>query len=215
MKQTTKRKPFILGIIPARGGSKDIRGKNIRLVGGKPLLAWTIEAARSSRLLDRFVVSTDSRNIKRIARRCNADVLDRPAFLATDTADTWEVLNHALSKMAADVVVLLQPTSPVRDKGLIDRCIKTFLERKADNLATGFNCKFKEYGTYSARRQDLKGFFYDDGNVYVIKANLIRQHRRTGKKIIRLETTREQNVEIDDMFDLWLAGQILRKRTKQ
>lgn len=206
---------MILGIIPARGGSKGIPRKNIKKIAGRPLIAWTIEAAKRSRLLDRFVVSTEDSEIARISEEHGAEVIDRPPRLATDTAATISAMQHVLSVCKADTVVLLQPTSPIRDKGLIDRCIREFQRLKADNLATGFICKFMEYGTYTRRRQDLKGFFYDDGNVYVIKAGLLKEGREFGRKVGRLITTREQNIEIDDEFDFWLAEQVLLKRARQ
>ena len=206
---------MILGVIPARGGSKDIPRKNIKMIAGKPLIAWTIEAARESNLLDRFVISTEDPEIAEISRKYGAEVIDRPAELATDEASTLSVLQHAISIIKADTVVILQPTSPVRDTDLIDRCIRRFQEIKADNLAAGFICKFMEYGTYTQRRQDLKGFFYDDGNVYVIKADLIKKGKLFGKKVERFKTSREENVEIDDDFDFWMAEQILLKRLKE
>ncbi|MFA5147194.1 MAG: acylneuraminate cytidylyltransferase family protein [Candidatus Omnitrophota bacterium] len=206
---------MILGIIPARGGSKGIPRKNIKTIAGKPLIAWTIEAASGSRLLDRFVVSTEDKEIAAVSKRYGAEVAERPAGLATDEATTLSVLQHVLSKIDADTVVLLQPTSPVRSNGLIDRCIARFKESGADNLGTGFICKFMEYGTYTARRQDLKGFFYDDGNVYVIKADLIRKGTLFGKKAGHFETSKEENIEIDDDFDFWMAEQILLKRDEK
>lgn len=204
-----------LGVIPARGGSKAIPRKNIKMIAGKPLIAWTIEAAKESRLLDRFVVSTEDAEIAEISRRHGSEVIDRPLELATDEASTLSVLQHAVSIIKADAVVILQPTSPVRDLGLIDKCIERFRERKADNLATGFICKFMEYGTYTDRRQDLKGFFYDDGNVYVIKRDLINTGKTFGKNVERLEITREENIEIDDEFDFWMVEQVLLKRLKE
>ena len=206
---------MILGVIPARGGSKGIPRKNIKMIAGKPLIAWTIEAAKGSKLLDRFVVSTEDPEIAEISRKYGAEVIDRPAELATDEASTLSVLQHAISIIKADTVVILQPTSPVRDTDLIDRCIRRFQEIKADNLAAGFICKFMEYGTYTQRRQDLKGFFYDDGNVYVIKTDLIKKGKLLGKNVERFKTSREENVEIDDDFDFWMAEQILLKRIKE
>jgi CMP-N-acetylneuraminic acid synthetase len=201
-----------LGIIPARGGSKGIPRKNIKMIAGKPLIAWSIEAAKNSKLLDRFVVSTEDREIAEISRKFKAEVIDRPKRLATDRATTLSVLQHVLGKIEAEAVVILQPTSPIRSKGLIDSCIRKFIKSKADNLATGFICKFMEYGTYSKRRQDLKGFFYDDGNAYVIKSEYVKNSKLLGKKVERVLTSREENVEIDDEFDFWLAEQILLKR---
>lgn len=206
---------MILGVIPARGGSKGMPRKNIKAIAGRPLISWSIEAAKQSKLLDRFVVSTEDSEIADISRKCGTEMIDRPSKLATDEATTLSVLQHVLSIIKADTVVILQPTSPVRDVGLIDRCIKRYQETGVDNLATGFTCKFMEYGTYTQRRQDLKGFFYDDGNVYVIKADLIRKGKLFGEKAERIETTKEHNIEIDDEFDFWMAEQILLKRVKE
>jgi len=204
-----------LGVIPARGGSKGIPRKNIKEIAGKPLIAWTIEAAKASKKLDRFVVSTEDSEIASISKKYGAEVIDRPIELATDEATTLSVLQHVLSKIDADAVVILQPTSPVRDRGIIDKCIERFKDAKADSLATGFICKFMEYGTYTQRRQDLKGFFYDDGNIYVIKSELIKNGILVGKKAERVETTREQNIEIDDDFDFWILEKILLQRIKE
>jgi CMP-N-acetylneuraminic acid synthetase len=203
---------MILGITPARGGSKSIPRKNIKEICGKPLIAWTIEAARKARLLDRYVVSTEDKEIAEIAERCGAEVIARPPELATDEATTLSVLQDVLNKIEADVIVILQCTSPVRDDGLIDHCIDRFLETKADSLATGFICNLFEWGTYSAQRQDLPGFFHDDGNVYVIKADLIKRGELWGSKMERVIISKEQNFEIDEEFDFWLNEQILRKR---
>lgn len=206
---------MILGVIPARGGSKGIPRKNIKIIAGKPLIAWTIEAARKSKLLDRFVVSTEDNEIRKISEKYRSEVIDRPAEFAADNATTLSVLQHALSVIKADTVVILQPTSPLRDSDLIDRCIRRFKEKKTDNLATGFICKFMEYGTYTQRRQDLGGFFYDDGNVYVINTDLIKKGKLFGKNVGRFKTSREENIEIDDDFDFWMAEQILLKRIKE
>lgn len=203
-----------LGIIPARGGSKGIPRKNIKMIAGRPLIAWTIESAKKSKLLDRFVVSTEDKEVAAVAKNFGAEVIDRPAELATDEATTLSVLQHVISVIKADTVVLLQATSPIRDCGLIDRCVTQFQESGVDNLATGYICKFMEYGTYHQRRQDLKGFFYDDGNVYVVKSDLIKKGKLFSDKAGRVETTREQNIEIDDEFDFWLAEQVLSKRLK-
>ena len=204
-----------LGIIPARGGSKGIPRKNIKMIAGKPLVAWTIEAATNSKLLDKFIVSTEDPEIAKISRQYGAEVINRPFELATDEATTLSVLQHILTVVDAETVVLLQPTSPVRNKNLIDNCIKRFQESGVDNLGTGFICKFMEYGTYYQRRQDLKGFFYDDGNIYVIKSDLIKKGKMFGDKVDRFLIGREENIEIDDEFDFWIVEQILLKRTKE
>ncbi|MBI4353727.1 MAG: acylneuraminate cytidylyltransferase family protein [Candidatus Omnitrophica bacterium] len=205
---------MILGVTPARGGSKGLARKNIRPLCGKPLLAWTIEAAKAAARLDRYVVSTEDAEVAAVARQCGAEVLDRPAALATDDAPMLGVLQHALERIPADVVVILQAPCPVRDVDLIDRCIQRFLDTGADSLATGFICKYTAYAKdrQEHRRQDIDGFFYDDGNVYVMKADLIRSGDRYGTKIERVLLDREQHIDIDEPFDLWLAEQVLRKR---
>jgi len=201
---------MILGITPARGGSKGIPGKNIKEISGKPLIAWTIEAAKESQMIDRYVVSTEDEEIAEISREYGADVIERPPELATDETITLSVLQYVIEKIPCDSVVLLQATSPIRRGGLIDECIREFIDNEYDSLATGFTCKFIEYGKNNLRRQDIDGFFYDDGNIYVIKADLIERGERYGEKIGRKVISRWENTEIDDKFDLWLGEQILR-----
>jgi CMP-N-acetylneuraminic acid synthetase len=203
---------MILGVTPARGGSKGIFKKNIRPICGKPLIAWTIEAARQSRLLDRFIVSTENAEIAGTSWEWGAEVIDRPAALATDEATTLSVLQDLLTKVKADTVVLLQCTSPVRTPGLIDQCIEKYQKTGADALATGYLCSLFEWGTYSARRQELKEFFHDDGNVYVISAeNILKGDLFAGKRETVI-VPRECTFEIDDEFDFWINDQILQKR---
>jgi len=199
----------ILGITPARGGSKGIPRKNIKEIAGKPLIAWTIEAAKESKMIDRYVVSTEDEEIAQIIRGYGAEILARPLELATDEASTISVLQHVVEKIPCDIVVLLQATSPLRSPGIIDECIKEFIANGYDSLSTGFFCKYLEYGINELRRQDIQGFFYDDGNVYVVKADLIRNGDRYGKKIGRKIISRWENQEIDDEFDFWVAEKIL------
>lgn len=203
---------MILGLIPARGGSKGVPNKNIKMIYGKPLIVWTIERALQSHLLDEVIVSTDSEEIGRVARENRAKVMMRPAKLATDTTSTQDVMCYTLQKAPADTLVLLQPTSPCRSEGLIDECIREFIENDYDSLATGFICDYKEYGSNTLPRQQIEGFFYDDGNVYVIKADQILQGDRYGKKIGHKLISRYENAEIDDMYDFWLLEKILEKQ---
>jgi CMP-N-acetylneuraminic acid synthetase len=203
---------MILGITPARGGSKAIPRKNIKTIAGKPLLAWTIEAVARSELIDRYVVSTEDEQVAAVAKDFGAQVLYRSMELATDEADTLDVLQHVVSEIPCDVVVLLQATSPVRRPGLIDECIREFIDGGYDSLATGFICKYLEYGKNDLRRQDIEGFFYDDGNVYVMRADLVRAGDRYGEKIARKIVSRCENTEIDDEFDFWIVEKILTDR---
>jgi N-acylneuraminate cytidylyltransferase len=206
---------MILGVIPARGGSKGIPKKNIKTICGKPLIAWTIEAAKQSQLLDRFIVSTEDQQIADISKSYGAEVIERPHELATDDATTLSVLQDVVRKIEAKTIVLLQCTSPVRERGMIDRCIRRYRQSGADCLATGYMCNLFEWGTYSARRQELKPFFHDDGNIYVIDAgNIINGDLFTGRREVVL-TPRECSFEIDDDFDFWLNEQILLRKERE
>ena len=200
---------MILGVTPARGGSKAIPRKNIKNIAGKPLIAWTIETAKQSKMLDKYVISTEDEEIAKVSRGYGASVLPRPGELATDESTTLSVLEHVIKEIPCDIVVLLQATSPLRRDGLIDECIKEFLDNGYDSLATGYICKNVEYGTNELRRQDISGFFYDDGNIYVLKADIIREGSRYGKKPGKKILSRWENVEIDDNFDFWVTEKML------
>lgn len=205
---------MILGLIPARGGSKGVPGKNIKMIYGKPLIAWTIIRAKESSKIDKLIISTDSDEIAAVGVEYGVEILKRPVELATDIASTQDVMVHALQKYPADILVLLQPTSPYRTVGLIDRCIIDFESNGYDSLATGFLCDYKEYGKNTLPRQQIEGFFYDDGNVYVINAKNILEGDRYGKHIGRYYTNRFENAEIDDEFDFWLLGKILEQKDR-
>jgi len=128
-----------LAIVPARGNSKTVRQKNIRLLGGRPLIAWTIEAARKCRSIDRLIVSTDDPQIAKIARECGAEVpFLRPAELAADDTSDFPVCEHALKWLADneqlefDIVVWLRPTCPLRRPEDIDAVVAKMAESGAD-----------------------------------------------------------------------------------
>ena len=201
-----------LGVIPARGGSKGIPRKNIKPICGRPLIAWTIQAAQESEFLDRFVVSTEDAEIAAVAGNYGAEVLERPVELAGDEVISREVIRHALQATGAEVSVLLQPTSPVRDRGLIDRCIRTFLDGDYDSLATGFMMPVYPPHGQEHRRQDISQVFVNDGSVVISRRAAVMAGSLFGEKRGTLVTDREQNVDIDDEFDFWLAEQILLKR---
>ncbi|MFH1140036.1 MAG: acylneuraminate cytidylyltransferase family protein [Pseudomonadota bacterium] len=203
---------MILGIIPARGGSKGIPRKNIKPICGRPLIAWTIMAAQKAKLLDRFVVSTEDAEIADAARKHGAEVLDRPRELAGDKVISRDVIRHALEATGAKVAVLLQPTSPIRDDDLIDRCVKAFLDGGYDSLATGFmNPVYPPHGE-EHRRQDIGEVFVNDGSVVISTRETIMADSLFGQKRGTMVTNREQNIDIDEDFDFWLAEQVLKKR---
>jgi CMP-N-acetylneuraminic acid synthetase len=204
---------MILAITPARGGSKGIPKKNIKPIAGKPLIAWTFDAVKKSKLIDRYVVSTEDREIRTVCEHHSIEVLDRPPELARDETSTLAVLEHAVKHIACDIVVLLQATAPIRTSGLIDECIREFKAKEYDSLATGFYCTYVEYGKNEKRRQDIKGFFYDDGNIYIMRADLLRKGDRYGTNIGRKVISRWENIDIDDEVDFWIAEKVLQERS--
>ena len=131
----------VLAIIPARGGSKGIPGKNIKLFAGKPLIAHSIEIALNCALINRTVVSTDDAQIAEVARAWGAEIINRPAELASDTALVIDAIKHAVLEVerdgeAIDIVLLLEPTSPFRRLEDLENCIQVLLDGGADSVAT-------------------------------------------------------------------------------
>ncbi|MDR0881895.1 MAG: acylneuraminate cytidylyltransferase family protein [Candidatus Adiutrix sp.] len=204
-----------LGIIPARGGSKGVPRKNIRPMGGHPLIAWTIRAALAARLLDRLVVSTEDQEIAAISRLYGAEVLERPVELAGDAALSREVIAHALAATGADRSVLLQATSPVRSPGLVDRVITAFKNGLWDSMATGFEQLLYPPHGVEHRRQDIKSVFVNDGSVIVSTRETVLAQSLFGRRAGALVTSREENVDIDDEFDFWLAEKVLERALSQ
>ena len=202
-----------LAVIPARGGSKGLPGKNIRPLLGKPLIGWSIEAARRAASIGRVLVSTDSDEIASVARQFGAEVLPRPAALATDEATTIAVMTHVAAEVPdASTFIVLQPTSPLRDNGLIDACVATYEKGGYSNLATGYWCKYQEFGSHNnTRRQDSKGFFYDDGSVYILPRTLVEEGLWYGNNICRQVIARHQNYEIDDEVDFVVLEALMRR----
>jgi len=134
----------------------------------------------------------------------------RHALETWPTPPRFVLLAGDVETVPAETVVLLQATSPIRDEGLVDRCIRRFLETGADSLATGFICKYVEYGRNHLRRQDMEGFFYDDGNVYVHRAWYLRQGRYWGDRLERMVIDRVYNHEIDGELDLVIVESVMR-----
>lgn len=134
-------KTHVLAVIPARGGSKGIPGKNLRKFVGKPLIVHSIQASLNCPLIDRTVVSTDDDTIAAVARAHGADVVERPAELAADTSLVIEAIKHAVLTVEEEgedvgIVLLLEPTSPYRRAQDLDQCVRLLLEGKADSVAT-------------------------------------------------------------------------------
>ena len=186
---------MVLAVIPARGGSKGLPGKNILPVQGRPLLAWTADAALAARALDRVVVSSDADAILAAARACGVEPLRRPAELATDTATTLDVIVHALDACPGhDIVVVLQPTSPLRTAADIDGALERFAATGAPSCVSVCEAEQSPYWMYrlgagqallpvvdgtpqATRRQDLPTVYVLNGAVYVADAAWLRTTR--------------------------------------
>lgn len=220
----------LLGLIPARGGSLGIPRKNIRLLGGKPLVAWSIEAARLSRYLDRVVVSTDDPEIAACARQYGGETpFARPAELATDTAQGVDVVLHALDEMPdADAVVLLQPTSPLRSVDDIDRAIELWdaggaivvaVTEAAQSpylmyrLAEGGLVPVLKERSDDTNRQRVPTTYVLNGAVYVAdRAALLAERAFMTPATRPYVMPAERSVDLDDEADWQYAEFLLRGR---
>ena len=131
----------VLAIIPARGGSKRLPGKNIKMLNGKPLIAYSIEFALNSNEINKVVVSTEDENIAQIAKEIGAEIIKRPIELAQDTTKTAPVLIHAVKELekkgyTPDIIILLQPTCPIRENNLCQKAIEILSTQKYDRFFT-------------------------------------------------------------------------------
>ncbi len=224
----------ILGIIPARGGSKGVPGKNIKLLGGNPLLSYTSKSAFDAKLLSKIIVSTDCENIANVARQNNIDVpFLRPNELATDFSSSIEVVQHAIEYFEKqgefyDAVCLLQPTSPFRAKGFIDLAIQKFINDEADALVSVLPVphEFNPHWVFEPnvdgylslatgeteiikRRQDLPKSYFRDGSIYLTKTSFIKKGTFYGEKLSFIENESKFYVNIDTMYDWDKAENLL------
>ena len=218
-------------LIPARGGSKGIPRKNIKLIAGKPLIAWTIEAALRSSLLSAVVVSTDDPEIADVARRAGAQVpFMRPAELAQDQTPGLDPVLHALDQLPQfDSVLLLQPTSPLRTTDDIDACLQLAFLHKAPSVVSVSEADPHPYWTYRvtegqaltrfvdsepvARRQDLPQAFALNGALYFAEVNWLRRSgAMLGPETLAYVMPKERSVDLDTPLD-WKFAELLLKET--
>lgn len=224
----------VLGLIPARDGSKGVPNKNIRDLNGAPLIAHSIEAGQNSSSIDTVVVSTDDDEIATVAERCGARVpFVRPDHLATDEAPTAPVIKHAVEYLQRqgeeyDTFVLLQPTSPLRTGEHIDEAYTQYDCSNVDSLISAYTtydtrwqqtpegAKKLNYVDADKRRQDREPEFVINGAIYVtdIAQFMETENTITGKTGI-YEMSEQESVDIDTPFDLWLAEQILSEWEEQ
>lgn len=190
------RSKKILAVISARGQSKRLPRKNIKLLSGRPLIAWTINQARASRYLDKVIVSTDDKEIAEVSREYKAEIpFLRPAVLATDEAKSMDTVLHAVKWFRShniyyDLVMLLQPTSPLRETGDIDRAIELLLENDAPALVSVFNGKV-------------------NGAIYLAYCDYLMKERNfSGPETFSYSMPEERSLDIDEDKDFMLAERI-------
>lgn len=225
----------ILALIPARGGSKGLPGKNIKILAGRPLLSWTVEAAKQCQWLDKIVVSTEDERIAAIARDAGADVpFLRPAELASDTAKGIDVIFHAIDWFEAkgdryDLLLLLQPTSPLRTAQDIEKAVKLLFEREAGAVISVCESEhppywsnvlpadqsMKDFIDHSAikNRQELPVFYRLNGAIYLSNIDYLKENQGFwGERTFAYIMPRERSVDIDSLLDFKLAEILLQEQ---
>ena len=220
-----------ISIIPARGGSKGLPGKNTRHLLGEPLIAHTVRHSLRSKHVDRTIVTTDSEEIGSVARECGAEVIERPEALSGDRASSESALLHALDHLeerercVPDLVVFLQCTSPIRADNDIDNAVDRLLETEADSLLSV--CAFHRFvwrddstGPVSynydyrnrPRRQERVPEYLENGSMYVFRPWVLREGgNRLGGRIELYQMADSSAVEIDTLADFMLCETILRQ----
>lgn len=226
----------VIAIIPARGQSKSIPRKNLRLLGDKPLIGWAIECALSSPEVDRVIVSTDDQAIASVSREYGAEVYERPPELATDTSLIADTLRDLWSRLRiegdqANIFLLLEPTSPFRDLSLINRCLKRLVSEQFDSIATfneaainpervwriteGIPQTFIEGALPWKPRQLLSKAYQLNGALYAFFPDRLPSgipnilFGRSGAEVIPADDA----IDIDNSIDLILANELLKQRS--
>lgn len=223
---------IVLGLIPARGGSKGIKDKNIVDLCGKPLISYTIDAAKKSKYIDDVVISTDSEKIAKVANEYGAEVpFLRPESLATDTAKTIDAVISAIEMLQEmgrtyDILVLLQPTQPLRTSYDIDEALEKFLQNEEKGLVSicqanespllvrslNENGEMKKLLEISStcRRQDMPTFYKINGCIYINSISSIDNELSFNDNPIPYIMPKERSIDIDEMEDLILAEYYLK-----
>jgi CMP-N,N'-diacetyllegionaminic acid synthase len=217
----------ILAIIPARGGSKGIPQKNIKLWNGKPLIAYSIESANLSKYIDKVIVSTNEKRIEDISQTYGAEVIRRPEELATDDSPTIETLIHSLNLLKKnnyipDIVVLLQPTSPLRSAEDIDKAIEIFLNNDCNSVISVCLLKHSPFLTlkikngylnplfqekyFKTRRQDLEDLYAPNGAIFISTTKNFKKFRGFYiEKMLPYIMPPERSIDIDTELDFKIS----------
>lgn len=223
----------IIAIIPARGGSKGIPHKNIKLLAGKPLIAHTIETSLKSKYLSWVIVSTEDQEIATISEKYGAEVIKRPAILAQDDSPTIDAVFHVLESLEIQnekqtVVVLLQPTSPLKNSQDIDSAIDLFFKNECDSVISVCECGHSPYWTYKIddrhlkplfennylkmRRQDLPKSYIPNGSIYISTVGALQKFKCfNSPRTIPYVMPPIRSVDIDNELDFIMAESIITK----
>ena len=220
-----------LAIIPARGGSKRLPRKNILDLCGKPLISWSIEAALKSKYISKVVVSSDDEEILNISSNFGADIIKRPYELANDTATTFDAIKHTINNLEKyDYIVLLQPTSPLRNEKHIDEAIELLEEKQADAIVSvcemdhsplwsntlpkdGNMRGFLREEILNKRSQDLEKYYRLNGAVYICKTDKLLENKSFFLKdnIFAYIMDRKSSIDIDEEIDFEIAKVLINK----
>ena len=218
-----------LAIIPARGGSKRLPRKNILDLCGKPLIAYTIEAALKSKYIDKVIVSSDDDEILNISLNFGAETIKRPVELASDTATTFDAIKHTIDNFEKyDYIVLLQPTSPLRNEKHIDEAIELLEEKQADAIVSvcemdhsplwsntlpkdGNMNNFLRDEVLNKRSQDLEKYYRVNGAVYICKTDKLLENKSFFLKdnIFAYIMDRKSSIDIDEEIDFLFAQRVI------
>jgi len=228
-------RPHVVAMIPARGGSESVPYKNLHPLGGRPLLAWPIETAKATREIDRVFVSTDDARIAGVASELGAEIHHRPPELATAAALVVDAIRHLRDSLhesgaPADIMVLLEPTSPFRTPALVSRCITRMIEDNLDSIATFSEAAINPERTWRIEngrprpfidgavpwkpRQALTPAYQLNGAVYAFRPDRLPSEGPGllfGRMAAEL-TAAEEAVDIDDPTDFVYADALLRTR---
>ena len=218
-----------LAIIPARGGSKRLPRKNILDLCGKPLISWSIEAALKSKYISKVVVSSDDEEILNISSNFGADIIKRPYELANDTATTFDAIKHTINNLEKyDYIVLLQPTSPLRNEKHIDEAIELLEEKQADGIVSvcemdhsplwsntlpedGNMRGFLREEILNKRSQDLEKYYRLNGAIYICKTDKLLENKSFFLKdnIFAYIMDRKSSIDIDEEIDFLFAERVI------
>ena len=221
-----------MAIIPARGGSKGIPLKNLKLLNGKPLIDYSINGSLKSKFITRTIVSSDHPKILNRAEKLGAEIIKRPKNLATDSSQLEPVIEHSLNHFklkenyVPDIIILLQNTSPLRTKKHIDDALSTFLDSKFDSMMSCYNSHYflwnlkknilisKNYDPKNRpNRQQMNDQFIENGAIYITKYNAFKKsHCRISGKIGSYLMPEESSLEVDSKYDLFLVEQLMKKK---